>query len=294
MGKMIFMRRPIFLILINAMILLVIFALLTQSLVIVQRLAVAENIVGRIEVQRNGRGEFRALAQRDFIKTGDIVRSNAGSEAEFVWADGTRWKMMPDTQLIVKKASSNLIRHIDDSQLELERGKVFLRVAKRLKANSQFIVKTQHAQVNVTGTVFSVAEQKEGTRVEVFKGEVRVKSLAQNSVAQSIAPDNCALIGEQIQSWPADAAVRETFQQNSNIALPQLDASLQNNNDGTFIINGSTESSDRVTINGESVRTLGNGVFRRKMSRPASGQFIVISTDIHGATRVQTLLAPLP
>ena len=287
------MRRPIFLILINAMILLVIFALLTQSLVIVQRLAVAENVTGRIEVQRNGRGEFRALASRDFIKTGDIVRSNAESEAEFVWADGTRWKMMPNTQLRVKKASSNLIQHVDNSQLELERGKVFLRVAKPLKANSQFSIKTPHARVDVTGTVFSVAEQKEGTRVEVFKGVVRVQALAQNGVVQSIAPNKWALIGENIQSWPADAAMRETFQQHSNIALPQLDASLQNNNDGTFIINGNTESSDRVTINGESVRTLGNGVFRRKLPRPESGQFIVISTDIHGATRVQTLLAPL-
>ena len=287
------MRRPIFLILINAMILLVIFALLTQSLVIVQRVAVAENVTGRIEVQRNGRGEFRALAQRDFIKTGDIVRSNVESEAEFVWADGTRWKMMPDTQIVVKKASSNLIQHVDNSQLELERGKVFLRVAKQLKANSQFSIQTPHAHVDVTGTVFSVAEQKAGTRVEVFKGQVRVKSLTQSAITQSIAPDHYALIGDSIQSWPADAKVRETFQQHSNIALPQLEASLQNNNDGTFIVNGSTESSDRVTINGESVRTLGNGVFRRKMSRPPSGQFIVISTDIHGATRVQTLLAPL-
>lgn len=287
------MRRPIFLILINAMILLVIFALLTQSLVIVQRLAVVDSVAGIVEVQRNGRGEFRVLAQRDFVKTGDIVRSSHNGNAEFAWADGTRWKMMPDTQLRVKKATSNLVRHADNSQLELERGKVFLRVTKQLGANSQFSVQTPHAHVDVTGTVFSVAEQKNGTRVEVFKGAVRVQSLAKNSRVQSVAPDKYALIGDTIQSWPADDNMSATFQQHSNIALPQLDASLQHNNDGTCIISGITESGDRVTINGESVRTLGNGVFRRKMSRPPSGQFIVIATDIHGATRVQTLLVPL-
>ncbi len=290
---MIFMRRPIFLILINAMILLVIFALLTQSLVIVQRLAVADEIMGTVEVQRNGRGDFHALAQREFIKSGDVVRSSHNSSGEFVWADGTRWKLMADTQLLVKKATSNLVQGADNSQLELERGKVFLRVAKQFKANSQFSINTPHAHVAVTGTVFSVAEQKEGTRVEVFKGQVQVQALKQSGSPRSIAPDHYALVGETIQSWPAKADVQTNFQNLSSITLPQLDASLQNNNDGTFIINGSTESSDRVTINGENVRTLGNGVFRHKMSRPQSGQFIVISTDIHGATRVQTLLVPL-
>ncbi len=287
------MRRPIFLIFINAMILLVIFALLTQSLVIVQRLAVADSIVGMVEVQRNGRGEFRALAARDFVKTGDVVRSSARSSGEFVWADGTRWKVMPDTQLRVKKATSNLVKHADNSQLELERGKVFLRVAKRVEANSQFAIDTPQARVDVTGTVFSVATAVNGTRVEVFKGAVRVHSLAHNNLAKNIASDHYALIGDSIQSWPAEADVRATFQQHSSIILPQLDASLRANNDGTYLISGSTESSDRVTINGESVRTLGNGVFRRKMTRPQSGQFIVISTDIHNATRVQTLLVPL-
>ncbi len=287
------MRRPIFLILINAMILLVIFALLTQSLVIVQRLAVVDNVAGIVEVQRNGRGAFRVLAERDFVKTGDIVRSSRNGSAEFAWADGTRWKMLPDTQLCVKKATSNLVRHTDNSQLELERGKVFLRVTRHLKANSQFSIKTPHASVDVTGTVFSVAAQNGKTRVEVFKGQVYVRALKQIGSGRSIAPNHYVTVGDTIQSWPADDSVRATFQAQSNIVLPQLDASLQNNNDGTFIINGSTESSDRVTINGESVRTLGNGVFRRKMNRPQSGQFIVISTDIHGATRVQTLLVPL-
>jgi hypothetical protein len=288
------MRRPVLLIFINAMILIVVFSLMTQSLVVIQRIARADALNGHVEVQRGGHGDFKALAPGDMIKTGDVVRSAAGSTAEFKWADGTRWKIMPQTEITVKKSVHNAIKRSDDSQLKLTAGKVFIRIVKALQPTSRFQVETPTAVAAVRGTIFSVAYQNGKSEVAVFKGRVAVSSKGENgSELESIEPGRAA-----ISTAPGDLQERDDgrdaqeFEQQKSIVLPELDARLETMPSGRLWISGQTESGDRVLVNGKAARVLGNGAFRQPVNPKTPGELItVVATDKHGARAVKVLRA---
>jgi hypothetical protein len=181
------MRRPVFLIFVNAMILLVVFALLAQSLVTVQRLAVARKAQGLAEVQRGGRGDFRQLALRDFVKSGDAVRTGATGVAEFAWPDGTCWKLTPNSQVTLSRSTANALLKTEHSQLRLDQGQIFVRIPKRLASSSSFEVHTPCAVATARGTVFSVSHQGRQSRVCVLQGAVDVSRAGAKNEA-SFAP----------------------------------------------------------------------------------------------------------
>ena len=291
------MRHPVLLIFINAMILIVVFCLMTQSLVVIQRLAQAEKISGRVEVQRGGKGNWQALWQNDMIKTGDIVRSQAASTAEFKWADGTRWKIMPETQITVEKSTHNTVQRADQSQLKLSSGKVFIRIVKALSPASRFEVETPTAVAAVRGTIFSVEYQNGQSEVAVFKGRVAVKSAGEETL---IEPGKAAISkapGDLSQA--SDAAADAQFQTEKTIVLPELSAQLETLPEGKIFVTGQTETGDALSINGQNARVLGNGAFRFRMKnnwKKASprGDITIIATDKHGARATRVLNAAAP
>jgi hypothetical protein len=284
------MRRPVFLIFVNAMILLVVFALLTQSLLIVQRLAQAQAVAGHVEVQRGGRGNFRALAQGDFVKTGDVVRTGTASASEFRWADGTRWKVLPNSVLTVKKATSNTAERADHSHLHLAEGKVLVRITRALERGSRFEVETPTATADVRGTIFSI-ESTGGasgqTRVRVWKGEV---SLAGRSGRHTtVATGQTARVEGGEVSATADPDNSREFEAHPTIARPMLSAfvsALEASPSGAAmaLVSGTSEVGSDVLVNGELARVRFNGAFRLKVRVPQDRAFHVVVRDRHGAT----------
>ena len=289
------MRRPVLLIFINAMILIVVFMLMTQSLVIIQRIARTVNLTGRVEVQRSGKGEFKALAQGDMIKTRDVIRSGAASTAEFKWADGTRWKLMPDSEITVKKSTHNSVKRADQSQLKLSAGKVFVRIIKALQPASQFEVETPTAVAAVRGTIFSVEYKNGKSEIAVFKGHVAVRSNAPGNGPKMgeelIEPGRAAVSGApgQLHQQDDKAAAAE-FAREKSIVLPELTARLETTPNGARWVQGQTESGDQVLINGKPARVLGNGAFRfRLKANTRNEEIVVVAIDKHGATVKQVL-----
>jgi hypothetical protein len=285
------MRRPVLLIFINAMILIVVFCLMTQSLVIIQRLARAEKLTGLVEVQRSGKGSFQPLAEGDMIKTSDVVRSGDNGVAEFKWADGTRWKIMPRTEITVKKSTHNSLKKADQSQLKLTAGKVFIRIVKALKPASQFEVETPTAVAAVRGTIFSVEYRNGKSEVAVFKGKVQVRSgvdeaaITPGQAAVSTAPSELAVA--------QDKAASADFASQQSIVLPELEAKIEALSSGAIWVQGQSESGDKVLINGRPARVLGNGMFRYRLKNAAPGQAVtVVAVDKHGARAVRKLVAP--
>jgi hypothetical protein len=284
------MRRPVLLIFINAMILIVVFCLMTQSLVIIQRIARTETVTGRVEVQHKGKSDFKALSQGDMIKTGDVIRSGIASTAEFKWADGTRWKIMPQTEIVVKKSTRNAIQKADQSQLKLNAGKVFIRIVKALKPASQFEVETPTAVAAVRGTIFSVEVKGGVSEVAVFKGRVAVHSNTDgNNTEQDIEPGRSAVSNApgDLREQDDTQAARE-FAAEKTIVLPELAAEIETTQNGTVWVKGRTESGDEVQVNGKPVMVLGNGVFRKKIELTRPDQLVeVVATDKHGAQSTQ-------
>jgi hypothetical protein len=276
------MRRPVLLIFVNAMILLVVFALLAQSLVVVQRLAQAQALTGQVEVQRGGRGEFRALAPNAFVKTGDVVRTGSDGRAEFTWADGTRWKLLPGSLLTVKKSSTNTVRRSDQSLLSLSSGKMLVRVARALPSASRFEIETPSALARVRGTIFSIEIQGQKTLVQVWKGKVALSNPQGHSVAVergqagSVDP---AVSAPQVRS---DASIERLFAGEKSMARPPLWAEAQVLEEGRVLVSGRTEAGDEVRINGHKARVLNNGVFRLRLNAPPEARITVEARDKHG------------
>jgi hypothetical protein len=279
------------------MILIVIFCLLAQSLVVVQRLAKADKISGRVEVQRHARGEFSALTEAGVIQTCDVVRTGADGIAEFKWTDGTRWKVMPNTQITVKKATYNMVKKSDQRQLDLSAGKVFIRIMKSLAPSSKFEVETPTAVAAVRGTIFSVEVVNGKTEVAVFKGQVKVTTGDDaNKDETMITPGQSAVSGGagELQTV-ADAKSESAFSEQATIVTPELMATVKRSQEGCkATINGMTEVGDTVTINGERARVLGNGSFIKRLPiSSGTNTFTIVSTDKHGekTTLVRTLTA---
>ncbi|HEX8234559.1 MAG TPA: FecR family protein [Abditibacteriaceae bacterium] len=288
------MRRPALLIFVNFAILMVVFAMLTQALFIVQRVAVTEELSGHVDVQRGGKGNFRPLSRSSFIKMNDVVRAKGDGMAEFKWSDGTRLRLTPNSLLTIKKVSYNSLKKADSSQFKLTSGKVFVRIVKSLAPNSQFEVETPTAVAAVRGTIFSVEVKDGKTEVAVYKGEVKVSSNSGKSKQEeTISPGEVVQSSQPgvLKTEPSSVQAAE-FESQPSIVRPELSADIKPLKDGGgAMLTGQTEAGDKVTVNGRAVRVFGNGMFRMRLDASAchnNSNFVITTTDKHGAQATLT------
>ena len=273
------MRKPVLLIFTNAMILIVVFVLLAQSLLVVQRLAQADKVQGVVEVQRGGRGDFVALVSGKTVAVGDVVRTGANGTVEFTWADKTRWKLTPNTQLIVANATINSAKNAENSQFQLDSGKLFVRIVKPIKQGSSFEVRTPRATASVQGTVFSVEVAPSGTtRVETFAGRVKLQSDGRTALVEA---GNAAMTSaNSIELAHFSGA---DFRAQTELIRPELSAFVKPMNKDIVIVRGETEVGNQLRINGQRALMLGNGKFGRRFPmKPGHNEWRVIATDKHG------------
>ena len=278
------MKKPVTLIFINAMILIVVFALLAQSLFVVQRLAQVHHVRGIVEVQRGGQGSWNRLVADQTIAVGDVVRTGNNGQAEFVWADKTRWRLMPGAQLTIASATTNSAQGVENARFELDEGKLFVRSVKPRRAGSSLRVQTPGAVATVTGTVFSVEAMPDGTTcVESYAGQVQLES---NGHQATIGAGTAGITGPDfIDATPISGAA---FRALPNLIRPTLTARVRLLSGGQVWIDGATEAGNALAINGRRALVLGNGSFARRFALAAGhNQWQIVATDKHGARTVE-------
>ena len=291
------MRRSTYLIFINAMILIVVFALLAQSLFIIKRLAQAETVTGKVLVQHSGKGDFTPLSAGEFIKTDDVVKTGADGKAEFKWADGTRLNILPDSDLVVRKANYNMAKKSDESQFRLNNGTIFVRIMKSLAPQSKFEVETPTAVAAVRGTIFMVRVQNGRTQVAVHKGSVKVSSGEGDDAHEAlIMPGRVATSSAagEVQT-SADTEADAEFTEHTDITKPELTARILPLRDNRAIVQGRAEAGDTVTVNGKEIEVLGSGAFfyRVKLT-PGLNSFVIVARDKHNESAQITKTYTLP
>ena len=272
------MRKPVLLIFANAMILIVVFMLMAQSLFVVQRIAQAGEVKGLVEVKR-GDGEFQPLATNAIVAVGDTVRTGRDGSVEFTWADKTRWKLAANTQLTVKKASVN--KKVETSQFRLDAGQVFVRLVKRLAPASRFEIETPTAVAAVRGTVFSVAVDQGQTKVEVFKGQVKVS--AQDGGEMMVDPGHEGTTGAG-RVKIADAR-GEAFLAQPTLIRPDLELEVRAIQNEFAVLRGSTEVGNTLLVDEKPAKVLGTGAFFKRVKlQPGHNQWKVVAKDKHDET----------
>lgn len=286
------MRRPIFLILFNAMILVVVFAFVVQSLIIMQRVAGVAHVSGQVEYQRLGKGAWRRLTTNTILQTNDAVRTvGANSMAELYWIDGTRMRLAPNTTMGIKKCTYNGMKRTETSLFRLNLGKVWVRIVRTLSRPSKFEIETPTAVATVRGTIFSVAVKPGGsTKVSVYDGTVEVISadaalavaVPHGSYVHVTTPDGTP----HVQAFSSDE--QREWKKQTGIITPALEISEPEDNFRTsqdaVLIRGSIERGATLLLNNEPVRVNRFGKFTKAFRlRPGVNVLVFLVRDQRGA-----------
>lgn len=275
------MRKPVLLIFANTCILIAIFALLTQSLFVVQRVAQVGPVHGKALVQPGGSGAFVPLAEGMTVKTGDVVHTTPKSSVELGWLDGTRWKLLGDSEAIIRQASYSSNGKFELSRLQLNQGKVVVRVARELPKDSRFEVETPTALTTSHGQVFCVQLAAGFTTIDVFKGSVDV---VPSQGGSEIVATPIKRVVETSKGWEI-IPIKENapFLQEPEFTKPLLKAKVKALDSQHVLINGETEVGSRVMVDGKTIPVLGTGVFvRRVKTAPGTKSWKIESIDRYG------------
>jgi hypothetical protein len=292
------MRRPALLIFVNFAILIVVFTMLTQALFIVQRVAVTEDPQRPCRCTARRPGHLPAAEPQQLCQDDDVVRAEGDGMAEFKWADGTRLRLTPNTQLTINKVSYNSLQKADNSQFKLTSGKVYVRIVK-VAFDRQSALRSGDAHGRGDSARHHLQRRSPGrqTEVAVYKGEVKVTSSAGKNVQEkTIEPGQVAFSAKQgsIQTQK-ESVEKSQFESQPSIVRPDLTAEVKPASEaGAVLVTGQTEAGNKVTVNGKAARVLGNGTFRLRVeAQPGQNRFVIISTDKHGAaSSVTHTLAP--
>lgn len=126
-------------------------------------------MLGDVFVSTNGKDWQDADFDME-IKEGDQIKTEEESRCEIVLVDGTIVRMDENSiQQFEKVAPQNAAKK---KSLFLFAGKVWINTRKILSKGESFRVRTNKAVCAIRGTIFSIDEGKEHTRVQVHKGAV--------------------------------------------------------------------------------------------------------------------------
>jgi hypothetical protein len=118
-------------------------------------------------------GAPRVLRPGATLGEQEAVRTGSGGHAVLALADGSRVEMDGRAEVSVSRRGR-------DTTLQLDRGNVIVRAAKR--SSGHLYVATADCRVAVTGTIFSVSHGLVGSRVAVIEGEVHVRHAGREDV----------------------------------------------------------------------------------------------------------------
>ncbi|MFC1479513.1 nitrilase-related carbon-nitrogen hydrolase [Planctomycetota bacterium] len=178
------------------------------------------NSYGRVTIEHNGK-EVRA-ADRVKIYSGDTIKTGKGGEAEIQYSgEGTVLSITSESELKVNGANGA-------NRVLLEKGNIECEIAPQLPGRS-FSVITEHSEIIVKGTYFTVSLQPDSTRLEVIEGLV---GFTRKSDGQSIdvKPGYYAVAGKKYK-FIAQKITDTPFKQKIKAALVQVDLRKNTNPD---------------------------------------------------------------
>jgi len=266
------MRKAAVLLLSVVVVFIFIGGVITQSLVILQRVAAVSDVTGTVWVKQRGHQEFAALSDRARVNAGDTIKTNSNGSLNLSYLDGTRMRIGPSTVMTVLKCQINTASKAETTAFKLDLGRVWIRVLKVLSQKSKFEVVTPTATAGVRGTIFSVAVGPDGkTVVTVKEGAVATRT-GQGETIVDKGQMLAAGVGDRPTQLDAEQAA--LWQENGGISGPNLEVSApvagSSVRAGEAIeVQGQAEPGARVTVNGEPVEVRVKGLFSGLVTAPA-------------------------
>jgi hypothetical protein len=245
------MRKAAVLLLSTATVMMVVGVLITQSLLVLQRVAAVESVQGIVWLRQHGHGDFVPLADRARIGAGDVLKTGDRAQVDLHWVDDTRMRVGPNSLVTVLKSHYNVATKADTEMFKLDLGRVWIRILKVLSQKSKFEIITPTATAGVRGTVFSVEVEPDGkTLVSVKEGKVAVAS---GQAHQDLPAGSMSAAGA-VQ--PLNPGERDLWQENADVTGPYLLvkqplAGAKVRPGASLEVSGVAEPGAVVTVNGQ-------------------------------------------
>lgn len=266
------MGKTTFVIVASMVAMMCVAAMMLQSLLVLQRIALVSDVTGDVKVQHSNSEGLLPLSEGSYVRAGDIIRTGQGS-AVLKWVDGTRVRVASDTVLQVLKCQLNTATDAAVSVFRLNVGRVWVRVRKLLSPRSKFEVITPTATAGVRGTVFYVEVDPAGqTRVGVAEGAVALDAGGRETLvpSQKMALVRKSMAAATVAVSELDPTARASFRELRGILGPYLALRKPAGCtapaiSGKVSIVGRTEPGVKVTVNGSPVAVSSNGWFKTSL-----------------------------
>lgn len=273
--------------------------LITQSLVVMQRIAHISDVVGQAQVKARRQPDFRPLVETRHVMAGDTLSTGPEASLTLNWIDGTRIRMAPNTILTVLQCQLNKSTEARTSVFKLDVGQVWIRILKILSQQSKFEIRTPTATAGVRGTIFSVRVTPDGaTQISVYEGVVSVQSdsgtveVTDQYIAHLEAPGASPQLQEfaplDHQTWHDHLTDLGPYLQ---ITQPGPEETISGD---SVSVTGICEQEAILTINDQTVTPQPNGRFSLQLPVAADQQsFTVVTSATDSKGRVTTITRTL-
>jgi uncharacterized protein (TIGR03435 family) len=154
----------------------------------------------------------QTLHRGDSIYRDETIHANGGPGTVIELTDGSRVEMRSQTDLALERAD-------DGVRIRLSKGGVIVNAA-RQRSGHLFVI-TKDVSVSVVGTVFLVNAEKEGSRVAVIEGEVRVET---KKTAEKLLPGQQVATNPAMESRPVSEEISWSRNIEEHLALLQVSA----------------------------------------------------------------------
>lgn len=264
------------------MLLMMTWVYMTQSVVILQRLANVSQIQGQVTFVPKGKTTPNPLGENNKVKEGDLVQTAADSTAVLTWIDGSKVRIGPASELEVKKCFTKGGQEV--SLFRLNSGEVWARISKRLRRESEFAIETPAAVAGVRGTVFSVAlTPSGGTMISIFDGSVFLQSQKTSLLFTAGTVLDVRSDGETYTAAMTDEE-KTQWQRRDDFLGPLLTVSAPMEGEtlpaGPIKVTGSTEPRASVLVNGAKAAISRLGHFSAEVSLdPGENSIEIRATD---------------
>lgn len=195
-----------------------------------QQAGTVSNAIPEEVVQRLGKGAETTLRLKDIVNWEDVVRTLRTGRVRIALLDGSFLN-------IGARSTMRITRHDPETQqteLELQLGRLRGEIVKLTKPGSSFQVRTQTAVIGVVGTIFSIEALQDLTRATCLDGVVTVKNINPAIVGEvTLQAGNSTVVPRAAPPSPAarvptSRALSEVSQTNaSETATSQVSQALQ-------------------------------------------------------------------
>lgn len=233
------------------------------------------------------------MLEADVVAPGDSITTDATSSAELHWANGTRWEVLPNSEVSIKNSEFNTRSLRSFSQLNLTKGKMMARVTLGRQPQGALLIVTSAGVIaKPNDSVGLVSALPKTPPVEVFKGTVDMGTYAGKRAPSAHAGQVLNAQGQPAALTPAEAA---KFARYPGISQPPLDVFVQPGLKGTALLHIVSEATAHVAVDGRLGKTKTPGVWNCRVPlHPGVNHWQVVALDEFGLTHIvnQTFTAP--